>query len=160
MRKQTFSKVAKPTAISSVPLMALFFSGSKIRKCKSTAKSVATVTGAGRILLLKEGRVKIKVTLKNGRTIPLTLVVQDPNAATELGYRVDRSGPLAVGDVIHITAEVKPAAAAATVTFRSSDASVASVDASGTVTALSPGDATITVSAGGMKLTYDVKVTG
>ncbi|RYQ48633.1 alpha-amylase, partial [Bifidobacterium pseudolongum subsp. globosum] len=65
------------------------------------------------------------------------------------------------GDAKKITATVAPANATdKAVTWASSDASVATVDASGTVKAVKAGTATITATAGGKSATVKVTVTG
>src|SRR5690606_19828581 len=71
----------------------------------------------------------------SGGSVPVTGVSVDPTAAS-----------LLVGDTQQLTANVSPANAAnPSVTWTSSDPAVAEVSASGLVTALSAGNATVTV---------------
>lgn len=64
------------------------------------------------------------------------------------------------GDTTALTATVEPDTATdKTVTWESSDPNVATVDQSGKVTAVAPGTATITATAGGQKATCTVTVT-
>ena len=67
---------------------------------------------------------------------------------------------MGVGTAYKLTPDVRPTNAFATFTYRSSDASVASVDKYGRISALKQGSAVITVTSGnGISKTYPVEVT-
>ena len=69
-----------------------------------------------------------------------------------------QSVTLEIGDVLHLTASLRPSNARAAVSWKSSAPNVASVDQTGSVKALSTGTATITASADGKTATCEVIV--
>ena len=126
----------------------------------SSAPEVASVTEEGVVTALKAGTATITASTANGLTATCEVTVV---AAT-----VDASGlelnleeaEIVEGESVQLQAMVLPADATdKTVTWTSSDAAVATVNASGLVTALKPGKATITAStANGLKATCEVTV--
>ena len=109
-------------------------------------------------LQLFEFRYSVKVTGKKGKkavkkTLKATITVKNPTLA------VSATNVVAVGSTEAIKATVKPANAK--VSYKTSDAAIATVDAKGVVTGVKAGDVTITVSAKSGKKTVskDVKMT-
>ena len=94
-----------------------------------------------------------------GPTAPPTI---DPPRATTVTVSPAAAELPAVGATVQLSAEVRDqngqAMAGATVTWSSSDASVATVDASGLVTAAGNGTATVTATAGSVSGTATVTV--
>ncbi|WP_373155199.1 Ig-like domain-containing protein [Clostridium sp. AUH-JLR23] len=70
----------------------------------------------------------------------------------------DESINIAKGNAVTLTATLKPEGAIDEITWSSSDNTVATVDATGKVTAVAPGKATITVQAGNQTATCEVTV--
>ena len=131
--------------------------GAKITSVKTSKKAVATVKKSGKKVVVKavkagKATVTVKVTPKKGKATNLkaTITVKNPTltvkaAATEL----------AVGETTTITAKATPKK---TVSFKSADETIATVDAkTGVVTAVKAGTVKITATAG--KLTKDVELT-
>ena len=109
-------------------------------------------------LQLFEFRYSVKVTGKKSgksvkKTLKATITVKNPTLA------VSATNVVAVGSTEAIKATVKPANAK--VSYKTSDAAIATVDAKGVVTGVKAGDVTITVSAKSGKKTVskDVKMT-
>ena len=109
-------------------------------------------------LQLFEFRYSVKVTGKKSgkavkKTLKATITVKNPTLA------VSATNVVAVGSTEAIKATVKPANAK--VSYKTSDATIATVDAKGVVTGVKAGDVTITVSAKSGKKTVskDVKMT-
>ena len=125
--------------------------GKTIKSCKSSAAKVATVTKTGLLTALKAGTAKITVTTTDKKKLTLTLTVTDPNAATKVTINQGKSATLVVGDTLQLTTTIAPATANKAVTWKSSKAAVASVDADGKVTAKKNGTAKITAKATGGK---------
>lgn len=131
--------------------------GAKITSVKTSKKAVATVKKSGKKVVVKavkagKATVTVKVTPKKGKakSLKATITVKNPTltvkaAATEL----------AVGETTTITAKATPKK---TVSFKSSDETIATVDATtGAVKAVKAGTVKITATAG--KLTKDVELT-
>lgn len=131
--------------------------GAKISSVKTSKKAVATVKKSGKKVVVKavkagKATVTVKVTPKKGKakSLKATITVKNPTltvkaAATEL----------AVGETTTITAKATPKK---TVSFKSADETIATVDAkTGVVTAVKAGTVKITATAG--KLTKDVELT-
>ena len=113
----------------------------------SSDSSVATVSATGEVKALKAGTTNITVSSANGKTA--TCVVTVAKKIIEVtSVSLDQTKlELTEGDTATLTATVNPSDATdKTLTWTSSDASVASVSANGEVKALKAGTATITVS--------------
>jgi len=133
--------------------------GKTIKRCKSSDKKIATVTDNGLIHTKKAGEVKITVTLKKGSDIKLKLKVIDPTVPTAVAINEGTRGTLVLGETKQLTATVSPATAPQAVTWKSSNTVVATVDEEGLVTALTPGQATISAVTGNkLKAQLTVKV--
>ncbi len=115
----------------------------------SSAPAVATVDIGGAITTLAVGATVITAT-SEGKSASATLTVTPVPVAT---VSVAGAATLAPGAVGSFTATLRDASGAAlsnrVVTWTSSDANVAAVSASGTVTAIAPGTATITATSEG-----------
>ena len=126
----------------------------------SDKESVATVSSAGLVTAVAAGTATITVTTKDGsKTATCAVTVKDPViAVTEVKLSKDKLD-LTVGDNATLTATVSPDnATSPTVTWSSSDKSVATVDTNGKVAAVAPGKATITATADGKSATCEVNV--
>ena len=132
-------------------------------KATTSKKSVATVKASKKKITVKavkagKAKVTVKVTGKKSgkavkKTLKATITVKNPTLA------VSAANVVAVGSTETIKATVKPANAK--VSYKTSDATIATVDAKGVVTGVKAGDVTITVSAKSGKKTVskDVKMT-
>ena len=159
---------------------------------QSQNESIATINGIGRITAIKEGKTKITVSC-GGVSESFLLTVKaaeaedtvttdmtgtnvlgtDMTSGTVLDTTVavkdiefsDHEDKLAVGETMSLTATVLPAdATEATVSFKSSDASIATVNSSGEVKGIKKGSVTIIATAGSVSrkvsLSVYVKTTG
>lgn len=133
--------------------------GKKIKRCSSSNKKIATVTDKGLIHTKKAGEVRITITLKKGSDIKLKLKVIDPTVPTAVTINEGSRATLALAETKQLTATVSPDTAPQSVTWKSSNTVVASVDENGLVTALTPGQATISAVTGNkLKAQLTVKV--
>ena len=122
----------------------------------SSDPSIATVDENGTVTAIAEGEAIITAESADGVTAECKVTVEKKVAAIELS---ENEKTVFVGDTFTITATVKPEDAFnRTVTWSSSDPSIATVDENGTVTAIAEGEAIITAeSADGV--TAECKVT-
>lgn len=132
----------------------------------SSNESVAKVDANGLVTAVGTGTATITVTTNDGgHTATCTVIVYRPAPATVYvtGVTLDKTTmDMKPGDTLTLTATVGPANATdKSVTWSSSDESVAKVDANGKVTAVGPGTAIITVTTndGGHTATCTVTVT-
>ena len=124
----------------------------------SSSSSIATVDQNGKITAVSEGTATI--TAKAGdKTASCTVTVKKKVVAVE-SVTLDKSSlELTEGETATLTASVKPDNATnKTVTWSSSNQSVATVDQNGTVTAVAEGNTTITAKAGDKTATCSVTV--
>ena len=129
---------------------------------QSSSDAVARVTSTGLVSGVAAGTATITAT-SEGKSATATITVSAPGPVTT---RVDvspASAGLAVGGTQQLTATPRDAAGNArtgrTVTWTSSDASVATVSGGGLVTANKAGSATITAAADGVSGTAAITVT-
>lgn len=133
--------------------------GKTIKRCKSSDKKIATVTDKGLIHTIKAGEARITITLKKGSDIKLKLKVIDPTVPTAVTINEGTHATLTLGETKQLTATVSPDTAPQAVTWKSNNTVVASVDEYGLVTALTPGQATISAVTGNkLKAELTVKV--
>lgn len=124
----------------------------------SSDTSVITVDGQGLVTALKAGTASVTVKCGDITSQPITFTVNVPQIPTQ-SVSVDKASvSLKTGDSHNIVASVTPADNTDTLTYSSSDTSIASVDANGKVTALKKGTATITVTSGAESATVTVTV--
>ncbi|MDO4335639.1 MAG: Ig-like domain-containing protein [Bacteroidales bacterium] len=123
----------------------------------SSNPSVASVDGEGTITALALGETTITITAKSGVSTTITVKV----VATEVtSVSLNKTTlTLKATESETLVATVLPANATdKSVKWTTSDASVATVDANGKVTAIAVGNATITATAGGESATCNVTV--
>lgn len=113
----------------------------------SSNPTVATVTNTGLVTPENGGTTTITVRASNGLTASVAVTVVDPNQPMGISLSPSGTQTLAVNNTLKLTATLKPATAVSGVTWKSSDASVATVDTSGIVSAVKEGTVTITVTA-------------
>lgn len=109
---------------------------------------VAKVSG-GTVTAVNEGTATITAKTSNGITADATITVRASGTKVESVTISPKTKTLNAGETLQLTASVSPAGADpkyAALTWKSSDAGVASVDSNGLVTAKKQGTATITVS--------------
>jgi uncharacterized protein YjdB len=113
----------------------------------SSNSSVATVSSTGRITAVTAGTTTITVTTNDGGYKATCTVTVKAKVVSVTGVTLDRSSmTMTEGDKQTLIATVNPSNATdPTVSWSSSNASVATVGNSGVVTAISTGTATITV---------------
>ena len=120
---------------------------------------VATVDANGKVIAVAPGNAVI--TAKAGeKTATCTVTVEKKVIAVDGITLSQTSATLVEGDSITLTATVTPEDATdKTVTWTTSDAEVATVDANGKVIAVGPGTAVITAKAGEFTATCEITVT-
>ena len=124
----------------------------------SSIPSVATVSDAGVVTAVSSGEAVITASA-GGKSATCTVKV-NPKKIEVTAVSLDRTSlNMEIGQTTMLVATVSPADATdKTVTWSSSNASVASVDEKGVVTALQEGSAVITASAGGQSASCLVTV--
>ena len=129
---------------------------------KSSDESVATVDASGKVTGVKAGEATITVTTEDGGKTATCKVTVSNKEVNVTGVTLNKSTlSLNVGASETLTATIAPADATnQNVTWKSSDAAVATVDANGKVTGVKAGTATITVTTedGGKTATCAVTV--
>lgn len=129
----------------------------------SSNESVATVDSNGNVKGLKEGSATITVTTKDGsKTATCKVTVSKPASTISVtGVSLNKTSlSLTVGGSQSLSATVSPSNASdKSVSWKSSDTSVATVDGSGNVKAVKAGTATITVTTKDGSKTATCKVT-
>ena len=110
----------------------------------SSDEAIATVDATGKVTAVKAGEAIITVTTTSGKSATLKVTVLQPATGIELNEeKVD----LKVGETAQLAAAILPDESTDTeVVWATSDASIATVDANGLVTAIALGEAEITVS--------------
>lgn len=131
-------------------------------KFKSSSSSKASVSSSGLVTAKKEGKITITVysAASSKRKDTYKIQVVDPKAPEQISLS-DREITLYVGANAQVTATPLPATANQSVKWTTSKSSVASVSASGVITAKKAGTATITAKSGyksSVKATVKVKV--
>ena len=127
----------------------------KTIKWSSSNNSVATVDEDGNIVALKAGKAIIKGSMNKIANDSCKLVVIQPAESISL----QETAEMYVGASLKLTATVLPEDVTdKTVTWSTSDATIATVDNEGNVTAVSVGEATITATCGDKSATCKVTV--
>jgi len=160
LAQKTLALVAGKTA--SLTAVATTTDGSKAKLIwASSNPAVATVSQKGKVRAVAPGSAKITVKAENGKKATLTVQVTDKAKALKKVAIKGLPRVMAVGDSVAVSARLSPAAATGVVVkWQSSNSAVLAVDAAGTVTALAPGRASITLRAGGKKAVLQVEVQG
>lgn len=129
---------------------------------KSSNTSVATISQSGLVEAIAEGTTLITVTTEDGNKTASCAVTVKPKIISVTGVSLNKTSlTMTEGDVQELTATVTPSNATdKSVSWSSSNTSVATVSSVGVVTAKSAGSATITVTTndGGKKATCSVTV--
>lgn len=150
---QTVTLVANPLNAAGQPLTGRTVSWS------SASPGVASVSGAGVVTGVSAGNAVITATVGGVAGSATVVVNQAPAGSVTV---TPSTSTLTVGQTATLGATVRDAAgnviAGASVTWASSATSVATVSASGVVTGVAPGTATITASSGGRSGTAAVTV--
>ena len=129
--------------------------GAKITSVKTSKKAVATVKKSGKKVVVKavkagKATVTVKVTPKKGKATNLKATITVKNEA----IRVSGDSVVTVGATTTLKTATAPKNA--TVTFKSSDDTIATVDEKGVVTGVKAGKVTITATAG--KASKDIEI--
>ena len=129
---------------------------------KSDKPEIATVDANGKVMAVKVGEATITVTTEDGGKTATCKVTVSETSVAVTGVTLNKATlSLIAGASETLTATVAPADATnKKVTWKSSDAAVATVDTNGKVTAVKAGEATITVTTedGGKTATCKVTV--
>ncbi len=129
---------------------------------KSDKPEIATVDANGKVMAVKVGEATITVTTEDGGKTATCKVTVSETSVAVTGVTLNKTETsIFVGGSETLTATVAPADATnQKVTWKSSDAAVATVDTNGKVTAVKAGEATITVTTedGGKTATCKVTV--
>jgi uncharacterized protein YjdB len=118
----------------------------------NTAVATAAVSGAAcRVTAVAAGNATVTAAASTGQSAAAAITVNAPAAAINSLTISPTTSNIAVGQSVTIVPTVNRAGSAVTVayTYTSSSTAIATVNASGVVTAVAPGVATITVSATG-----------
>ncbi len=108
----------------------------------SSATSVATVDASGKVTGITRGDATITAVSPGGASASCKVTVMSPlpeSVAIEFDHLV-----MEAGDTRSLSATVMPEGAVSSITWTSSDASVITVSAIGEITAVAPGEATVT----------------
>lgn len=158
-----FSKemIVESTQMLSVTVLPMDATDQNISYSSSDIR-VATINGIGRITAVSTGSTVITVSC-GGKNASFTLEVMDKMdnkiAVTDIEIS-NHEDELAVDETMTLSAKVLPAdATESTVSFRSSDSSIATVNSSGEVKGISSGKVTIYVSAGNITKEVSLDVT-
>ena len=129
---------------------------------KSDKPEIATVDANGKVTAVKVGEATITVTTEDGGKTATCKVTVSETSVAVTGVTLNKTAlTLNIGASETLSATVAPADATnKKVTWKSSDAAVATVDTNGKVTAVKAGEATITVTTedGGKTATCKVTV--
>lgn len=123
----------------------------------SSSTSVATVDSYGKVTAVAAGTATITATADSSKATCKVTVTEASVPTTSISLS-STSLSLAVGDTSTLTATVKPASTTDTLSWESSDTSVATVSSSGKVTAVAAGTSTITATSGSVSGTCAVTV--
>ncbi|MDY6002318.1 MAG: Ig-like domain-containing protein, partial [Candidatus Cryptobacteroides sp.] len=127
----------------------------------SSSSDVATVDADGKVTAVKAGEATVTVTTKDGGKTATCKVTVEKKIINVTGVSLDKSAiELKVGQSEQLTATVTPSDATdKTVSWSSSEKTVATVDENGKVTAVKVGEAIVTVTTKDGEKTATCKVT-
>ena len=125
-------------------------------------KAIATVSTGGVITAKAAGTTQIRVRSKRNSKLQkmLTVKVANPQAPTGITL-LPENAPLEVGETVQLSASVTPETASSSVSYKSSNTSIATVSSTGLVTAKKIGSAKITVTSkanSGVKVVRSITV--
>lgn len=125
---------------------------------KSNKPKIATVNASGSVTAKKKGTAKITVTATSKKKATITIIVSNKSVK---GKKVVVKAPKTIkrGKKAQLKVSLKPAKSTDTLSFTSSNASIATVDECGYVTGVKKGTVTITVRASsGKKAKKKIKI--
>jgi len=126
---------------------------------KSSNEKVATVSNTGLVTGLKTGTATIAVATANKKTAKVKVKVVDLSNVTKVKLNKSGTVTLAPGATLALTAKLTPAAAVTTLTWKSTDESVATISDNGVVTAVKAGTCTVgAIAANGKYAKVKIKV--
>ena len=125
---------------------------------KTSNKSVVTVNSSGKIKALKAGSATISVSSVNGRVLSKCKVTVKAKDVKKLTLN-KTSATLTVGDSLQLKTTITPSDVSTTLTYASSNKSIATVNDQGKIKAVKAGSCTITVtSKNGIKANCEITV--
>ena len=135
--------------------------GNKQVTWSSSDETVATVDETGKVVAIGEGTATISVLTRDGYFEATCKVTVGAATVEVSGITLDKqNASVEVGQTVTLTATVNPSDATdKTVTWTTSDESVATVDVNGVVTTIKEGSVVITATAGGFEATCEIAVT-
>lgn len=107
---------------------------------KSSNTSVATVSSSGVVKGVYPGKATITVTTSNGKSASCVVTV---NPIIPTSISIPESKTIKVGETVSLSSSLSPSNATATITWYSTDQSIATVSSSGVVKGVSEGTARI-----------------
>ncbi len=116
---------------------------------KSSNSSIASVNTYGKVLAKKAGSVTLTAKIKNAEASCKVKVNKTNITISKTSASIERGEKLKLSATASTKSEIK---------WKSSKSSVAAIDDSGNVTAMKPGETTITASADGSSVTCKIKV--
>ncbi len=131
-------------------------------KYKSNDKSVAKVSTKGLVVAVGAGETTIVCKGSDGtlENLDVTVAPEGEDNFPDTLYFAEESCVITVGETYHPSARIAPRGCTYTVSYSSSDESVATVDASGNITAHSCGSCTVTINTNnGLSASIEVIVT-
>ena len=133
--------------------------GDAVAKWKSSDTSIVKVTKSGKIKAKnKTGKAKVTVVLQSGLEKSITVKVQAKPVKTTSISEVPKKLTQKKGKKVKLSPVLAPVTSVEKITYMSSNPKVASVNAKGAIKAKKKGKTTITVRAGGVRVTCKVVV--
>ena len=117
----------------------------------SSAPDIVSVDNSGTVTALAIGEAVITASIDNGPSAGCKVTVTEDESEIKSVTVSPSTGEILIGETVSLTATVEPSDAGYTLTWISSDESIATVSDNGTVTGIAKGNATITAEAGGIK---------
>ena len=117
----------------------------------SSAPDIVSVDNSGTVTALALGEAVITVAADNGPSAECKVTVAEEESDVRSVTVTPSTGEILIGGTVTLTATVEPSDAEYTLTWSSSDESIATVNNDGTVTGIAKGNVVITADAGGVK---------